>query len=94
MFGRLTIRERLYLRPIIGRWIPCPPEPIPERWTVLVRHPAMGVYWRDPYGLRDGSTVWGPPNKAWRFVSEPVAREMVERELGVPVVYRHYRLPD
>lgn len=54
----------------------------------------MGVYWRDPYGLRDGSTVWGPPDKAWRFVSEPVAREMVERELGVPVVYRHYRLPD
>jgi hypothetical protein len=61
---------------------------------VLVRHPAMGLYWHDPYRLRDAATVWGPSRGAWRFVSEPVAQEMVERELGVPVVYRHYRLPD
>jgi hypothetical protein len=54
----------------------------------------MGLYWHDPYRLRDAATVWGPSRGAWRFVSEPVAQEMVERELGVPVVYRHYRLPD
>lgn len=94
MSERLTFREWLYLRPIIGRWIPCPDEPIVERWVVLVRHPLMGVYWCDPYRLRDGLNVWGPPQKAWRFVSEVVARDMVERELGVPVVYRLHRLPD
>jgi hypothetical protein len=54
----------------------------------------MGVYWRDPYGVRDAGTVWGPARQAWRFPSETVAREMVDRELGVTVVYRTVELFD
>jgi len=52
------------------------------------------VYWRDPYGVRNPATDWGSVRQAWRFPSETVAREMVERELGVTVVYRTVELSD
>jgi hypothetical protein len=44
--------------------------------------------------VRDAGTVWGTARQAWRFPSEAAAREMVDRELGVPVIYRTVELSD
>jgi len=68
---RLNFREFFASLPITGRFIESELIPIATVRAWLVRHPTLGLYWRDPYALRskagDPRSDWGTQAQAWRF---------------------------
>lgn len=71
---------RLRCRPFVGLLIRDRVLVAPSRTYWIVRNPRTGLYWRDPYHVRDTGVEWGPYTRAWRFPTRDLAVEHMAGE--------------
>ena len=75
------LRVWAYGRPILGLFVADVPLSVPAVHAWIVRHRRLGLFWRDPYGVRarfgDPRSDWGREDRAWRFTTEAEARRQI-----------------